>query len=44
MRAEDMSVMAFNLYHGNEDTNIISHIFLLVSGTGKYGPIFDKKD
>lgn len=43
MRAEDMSRMAYTLYHGNEEQNIISQIHLLVNGTAKYGPLYDKE-
>ena len=41
MKTDDMRRMAYNLYHGNEEKNIISQIHLLVNGTGRYAHMYN---
>ena len=33
--------MAYNLYNGNDENNIISQIHLLVNGTGRYANMYN---
>ena len=41
MNTDDMRRMAYNLYHGNDEKNIISQIHLLVNGTGHYANMYN---
>ena len=41
MTAEEMKRLIFNMYHGNDEKNIISQVALLINGKGDYSNMYD---